>query len=283
MPRSRSDSIPLRKQWLTQDSRKVVALVGSTQGRRPVIRLADNSGGFQDPDRPCAIVHIWNQRTDDNTPPPVWTDSGARQPGEGPARANGFNMIMRGIDVNAGTGNPGAVGISFRAAQSASLEDVKVTATGAFAGIYHIPGRGMGAANVEVDGGQFGIICDGEPPATVAGAILRNQTQRALVARNWGPVTLVGFEIVKETAPAIELMPSGTGMGNTLCLVDGSIQIRQAGGPAIDNRNGATMYARNVYVSGADAVVQSATKPPVPVRGPLDASCRVLPLCFRRR
>ena len=88
---------PSRKQWLTQDSRKVVALVGSTQGRRPVIRLADNSAGFQDPDRPCAIVHIWNQRTDDNTPPPVWRILGERQPGEGPGTANGFNMIMRGI------------------------------------------------------------------------------------------------------------------------------------------------------------------------------------------
>jgi hypothetical protein len=200
-------------------------------------------------------------------PPPVWKDLGERQPGEGPGAANGFNMIMRGIDVDAGTGNPGAVGISFRAAQGASLEDVKVTATGACAGIYHIPGRGMGAAKVEVEGGPFGIICDGEPPATVAGAVLRNQTQRALVARNWGPVTLVGFEIVKETAPAIELMPSGTGVGNTLCLVDGSIQIRQAGGPAIDNRNGATMYARNVTISGADAAAQSATKPPVPCAG----------------
>ena len=56
------------------------------------------------------------------------------------------------IDCNGQKGNAGAIGLRFAAAQASDIHDVKVIATGAFAGIYDIPSRSSaGAANVEVE------------------------------------------------------------------------------------------------------------------------------------
>jgi hypothetical protein len=74
--------------------------------------------------------------------------------------APGANMWadLRNIDFDCGTGNPYAVGVVMSGAQYITLENVKVSATNAFAGIYQIPGAGGYVANIEVAGGQYGVL-----------------------------------------------------------------------------------------------------------------------------
>lgn len=244
--------------WLTNESRKTIALAGSTKGKRPVIRLASGCAGFQDAENPQCVIRIWNQENENTGIPPLGAKDGA---------STGFNQTFRGIDIDLGQGNPGAIGLGFSGAQGSSLEDVRILARNGYAGIYNVPGRAMGAVNVEVVGGRFGVIVVTEPSPILAGLTLINQKERAIKFDGWTPLTLVGFRIVKESSPAVELLAGGSDIGGSLVLIDGSIEVKSGAAPAVDNRAGLTMYMRNVYVSGASAAVQSADKPPVACSG----------------
>lgn len=114
-------------------------LIGSTQGARPVIKLAANSNGYENAKSPKAMLEFKNFFKEKPT---------VERP-----NSNYFQML-RGIDLDCGgSTNPGAYGAYFNAAQNASVEDVKVTATGAYAGFVGRPGRAWGAVNIEVEGG----------------------------------------------------------------------------------------------------------------------------------
>ena len=68
-----------------------------------------------------------------------------------------FYTELSNIDFDC-NGNPGAVGVVYNGAQWHAVYNVKVTATGAFAGFYMLPGVGSCSANLEVVGGQYGVI-----------------------------------------------------------------------------------------------------------------------------
>jgi len=273
-------------QWTMWDTHLANVLVGSTRGTRPVLKLVDHAEGFNDPEHLKPAVILWQQRggnrangwkvtstpsiTDapvDRSPPPTTCDImhilAESDNGET------MNTQLRGIDIYVGAGNPGAVGLASIGAQGFSLEDCKVTAYGAYAGFYNLPGSGAGAANIEVEGGRYGIVLP-KPPAstspTAVGVTLRNQTDGALqVLSEWTPTTLAGFRIIKESGPVVTMRHGAWLGGGAVCLVDGSIELTKAGGGgrAIDNGIGETLYLRNVYVSGATELVKSSERAPV--------------------
>jgi hypothetical protein len=86
------------------------------------------------------------------------------------------------------------------------------------------------------------------------GVTLKNQTERAIHFAGWTPLTVVGFRITKPKAPAIELAHGWGDIGGTLVLVDGEIEVTKADEPAIDNEVGKTLYLRNIYFSGTEAI-----------------------------
>lgn len=256
-----------RKIWANWERRDTIVLIGSTKGPRPVIRLADKCPGFDNPEEPKAVVHIWNQfqRPAENpSPPPTSLSVKDRAWGA----ANGFDQLFSGIDIHLGSDNPGSVGLAFAGAQGSSIEDVKITAIGGFAGFWNLPGRAMGAANIQVEGGKYGIyIPQGCPSPVAVGVTLKNQTERAIHFAGWTPLTIVGFHIVKQANPVIESVHGWGDIGGTLVLVDGKIEVSEGEGPAIDNEAGKTLYMRNVHFSGTEQAIKSVEQPAIKCKG----------------
>ncbi len=248
-------------------------LIGSALGeRRPLIKLAPNAPRFGDPDRPrpliaCRVFSAINpnglKAIEPDEPilgvPPNFMD----QPNIL------FDSELRGLDFDCG-GNAGAVGVVMRGAQDSSIEDVKVVATGAFAGIKGIPGRNGGAFNIEVEGGRYGLdLSDGGLAGPiVAGARLIGQTERAIRQSDFCPLMLVGFHIVKAKGPVATVDSGGYSIAaGTMALVDGVVELAD-GGLAFDNTDAAkTIYLRNIFVKGADELVRSGTSPAVQGEG----------------
>ena len=246
-----------RKIWANWERKRTIILIGSTKGPRPIIKLMNNCPGFDDTENPKAVVHIWNQfqkPPENPDPPPTSLEVKNRSWGS----ANGFNQLFKGIDIHLGNGNPGAVGLAFAGAQGSSIEDVKIIATGGYVGFWNLPGRAMGAANIEVTGGKYGIyIPEGCPSPVAVGVTLKNQTERAIHFAGWTPLTIVGFQITKLTTPVIEPKHGWGDIGGTLVLMDGKIEVAEGNGLAIDNEEGKTIYLRNIYFSGIEEAVKS--------------------------
>lgn len=245
-------------------------LVGSTRGARPVIRLRANSPGFgANASEPKAIISIWAALADNDDGSGIRPKNPQFKPWGTPASAfdikrrddiQGYDQTFTGIDIdcNGTNGNSMAIGLHFGAAQNSSLHNVKIIATGAYAGFREMPHVGGGGANVEVIGGKYGIeFTTGGAGSVIAGAVLRNQEIAGLSLKNFVPDAVVGFKIIKDKGPAIIMPNNFNSAGGTLSLIDGSIELRQ-GGVAIDNGNGLNLYARNVYVTGTDQLIKNA-------------------------
>ncbi|MBN1673149.1 MAG: hypothetical protein JXR37_19035 [Kiritimatiellae bacterium] len=246
-------------------------LVGSTLGaNRPLIKLARNAPRFGDPanPRPMLAYRVFSATSAQGTECVEPDDPLLGAPPNFKDQPNIlFHSELRGIDFDCG-GNPGAVGVAFRAAQVSSIEDVTVRATGASAGFRGIPGRNGGAANIAVEGGRYGIdLIDGGLAGTIAvGVHLTGQTEQAIRTCDFGVFTMVGFHIAKAAGPVAvvqDRMPYNPNAAGTLCLIDGEIELER-GGVAFDNAKAAkSIYLRNVYVKGTRELVKSGEQPTV--------------------
>lgn len=241
-------------------------LIGeSRDGRRPVIRLAKDAQGFDDPEHPTPMITFRCIRA---TIEGITSIPELKHPLETPegfenATAILFNEKMANIDFDCG-GHPGAIGLHTVMAQDSTLLNIRVNAEGAFAGIQGVPGRNSVTGNIEVVGGRYGLMVEGSIAGSViAGARLSNQTESAILCSDFSPMVLTGFEIKKKTAPVIISYDRENTCNGTFSLVDGSIEVE--GGPVVlDNKTGKTIYLRNVFVKGASALIQSGKQEPVP-------------------
>jgi hypothetical protein len=229
------------------DKRRSIVIVGSTKGtKRPLIRLADTTAAFGDPTTPRPVVHILLPKVGGGERPPC-----------------AFAQIFKGVDIAVGSGNPGAVGIRLDAAQQSSFEDSTIDATGGFAGVTAVPGRGMATVNVEVRGGRYGFHLTGTSlGGSLVGVVLRDQTDAAIRAGVWRGLAVTGFLIEKDKGPVIDTQ-GGNIQATNLVLTDGQIRLKQPS-LAIRNHAAAYLHLRNVYVEGASAVVQSGTNKTIP-------------------
>lgn len=87
----------------------------------------NNAVGFTNNSSPKPVLHFWTQSTADPT-----LETGS----------DGFLQIIRGIDIEVGSGNAGAVGIRMVGAQDTMIADVKITfaAGSGYAGLYNLVG-----------------------------------------------------------------------------------------------------------------------------------------------
>jgi hypothetical protein len=253
-------------------------LIGSTVGReRPRLRLQADSRLFSDASRPRPMIayRVFSAKNARATEPIEPDDPLLGVPPNFIDQANVlFHSELRGIDFDC-NGNRGAIGVAFRAAQDSSIENVKVLATGAEAGFRGIPGRNGGATNIEVEGGRYGLdlVDSGLAGSVAVGVRLRNQTERAIRNRDFCPLTVVGFEVIKDEGPIASQEEHWCAAGGTLCLTDGAIELR-GGGLAIDNRAAAkTLYLRNLYIRGARDLVHSGSRPPIRSSGQWSRVC----------
>jgi len=113
---------------------------------RPLIQLNDSAVGFNSTSSPKPMVWFWRETTNTDTNPVTQHDYDRN-----------FDNIFRGIDLDVGTGNAGAIGLEYYVAQGAVIEDVDIDATGGFAGIGNIAAYSTLHANITITGGLYAI------------------------------------------------------------------------------------------------------------------------------
>ena len=215
------------------------ALFGSRRGaKRPMIRLAPNSPGFQDPKKAKPVVRFWR--------------GAVGNPDKEQTNAS-FEQMFVNIDIEIGSGNGGAIGIHHQAAQGSGVQDCTVDATHGFAGLKGGAGSGGGHANVTVIGGQYGAYIRGAQPApTITGFTLLGQQTCALYYAGWQTLTAVGVHIVSESTSSLIRTTSWPGSYDTygqFSLIDSVITSRGAGaGQSTGITAGASVYLNNVYL-----------------------------------
>ncbi len=226
---------------------KVHTVIGERPPFRPVIKLVT-----AEPFTNRAAVNYWNQTYIEG--PNVGTD----RPQNGQANI-GYNNTFRNLIVDVG-GVAGAFGIEGSMAQGTSFQDIKVIATGAKAGLHRLCGVAGGYYNIEIEGGQYGIYVPGDKSIdaeypTINGLVLRNQTASAILYNGPTPLTIAGFHVVKNAAPAITLSNAWHLSSASLAAVGGIIEYAsQNQGEVLSNPSRRVCYFRDVYVKNAAEV-----------------------------
>lgn len=258
------------------------ALVGSKAGGvRPMIKLKNSSTGFNNTGlvKPMIAYRNFEAADDSATAPALPMDAWSSPTHFNPEswrtwdNLYGYNLRNLDFDCNGANSNAGAVGVSFWGAQWCFIQNVKVTATGAFAGFVGLPAGTGGATNLEVEGGRYGVATGDSIPGvpveekkemvTIAGIRLTNQTGAALRVNNAsGPVQAIGFHIKPAAGGKVVEVPTAAGatMRGTFLLMDGTIDMsNNLNAIAIENTPGKTCNVRNVYITGTDSVIKSTT------------------------
>ena len=235
------------------NSTGTIVMVGSTRGAaRPLLKLKDGLAAFGDSLKPKPVVHIRCNL-------PGWGDAGDDA-------SMSFRDGFRGIDLDLGRGNPGAVGIQMETAQWSFLEDVTVHARDGFAGFTSLPGRNSTTGNIRVIGGDYGFYLKGYGSlgATVVGARFEHQRKRAMVLVQYRGLAITGFAIMAKRGPVIEVGGNVAEQGNTP-LLDGSIELEE-GGDVFANPNHRALLAMDLYVRGAARLAEGIPLPLEPAR-----------------
>ncbi len=242
-------------------------LVGAHSGRRPVIRLMDLSPGFGDPRHPKCVVRFSARKA---------TRKGLFPDEDNPHIS--MNQMFIGIDIAIGIGNSGAIGIRHWAAQGSGVQDCNIDATNGYIGLQGGAGAGGGHAGITITGGRIGMdLTDADPCPVIVGIDLRGQEQ-ALRYNGMCPLTAVGLHIVSASRG-----PLVTGWGSPnyperglLNLVDSVIEM--SGGTALSVDR--SLYMRNVYIKGAETIIQAPGTRSLPSAGPEWTHVREYALCL---
>ena len=233
-------------------------LLGSTKGKKPVIKLKDNSTVTGN------ILVFYDAKF--TTVDPV---TGVSTIASDPSRH--YSAQFRGIDINMGT-NPNIHALTMNGAQYCSIEDVRIYGKSFNSGIYNLPGSGGNTENVSVDGGNYGIWQNSyRPNPTITGLTLTNQIISGIrLTMSRGPLIVTGFKIVSPSVPSGSYNAVYANCGSTpsnvqgsLCLTDGSIEVFGASGKAIYN-NSQDITINNVYVKSNQIIANSSLTKALP-------------------
>jgi hypothetical protein len=169
----------------------------------------------------------------------------------------------RGIDIDMGY-NPGVSALHMGAAQLCSIEDTAITGRAFFAGIAGLPGSKGYCANINVTGGEFGLVQDDyRPNPSLAGLVLVSNAQGGILVRpSRGPVVVSGFHIESPLAPSPSwraVLLNGTGLppskDNSIACEDGAYFVHAAGagaapvGAVVESASGCVGALKNVFFS----------------------------------
>jgi hypothetical protein len=236
---------------------RTYVLMGSTAGKRPVLKLAPAAKGFDDPSKPKNLIYIWAQTRNDAP--------GRNEPEWGKEQPNiSFGHTFRGIDIDV-RGHAGAVGIRHTGSQGATLQDCTIYAEGAYAGMNNCPGQGGGTYNIEVLGGRYGLLSQPECRfPMLCGCVFKGQTAAAVSHSSQSPpMVLVGCLIEANSPAAIDLTANKALTG--VSVVDCVITLARPG-PVFAGGDRENLLLENCFVKGATAVHGAGTRIPDPRR-----------------
>jgi hypothetical protein len=232
----------MRQSWW-DSSRDTIYMLGSTKGPRPVLKLAKNAKGFDDPKKPKYAVKIWAQTRNDymGQHEPLW---GLEQPNIS------FSHIYRGIDLDIRE-HAGAIGLRHSGSQGTSLMDCKVLAEGAFAGFSNCPGQGGGTYNLEVSGGKYGIYADPDYRfPMLAACIFKGQEIAPVYYKTSNlPMVLVGCYIESESNIAVDLSDINSFTG--LSMIDCIVKTKKPGS-LVNTNLPQNVFLENVFIKGCE-------------------------------
>ena len=249
------DGDPNTTEWY-QDRRKPLSMMGSTIGDgRPVLKLTNGAIGFNNSNNPQPLLWVWAQCRDGKT-----TDqqclggvAGNTAPAEHEQSNINFSQAIRGVDIDI-TNHTGAIGIRHAGSQGSSVSDMKIKAQGAFAGMDEIPGQGGGVYNVEINGGKYGIrTSQNTRYPQIAGMVLSNQEEAALLVNLQSPLVAAGIEITGNPNSAIKILQgiNNRDQSGAVSLIDARVDI---GSNSLLINNGITndknLFLKNVFVRG---------------------------------
>ncbi len=224
-------------------------LIGAKE--RPVFLLSDEAQGFDDPANPKPMFFILGERRG--------------HPGE-ERQADHFNTLFRNFVLDTGVGHSGAIGLDFAGAEGCSINNITILSSDPdstfFAGATGIPGSGGSVIGFEVLGGSYGLYCPQFDTAgtgtLVAASRFIGQTESAIFYNCFTPITLVGFEIQKESGPVFQFASSGHETSANPSIIDGTIELTAATdgiGSVVVSHKSRNVLLRNVYVKGASSIV----------------------------
>ena len=223
-------------------------LMGACGNARSTIVLKDGADGFDDPQHPKPVLYFWARSPQ---------SFGSRDPNQ-PHSSINFNQKILHVDIELGRGNPGAIGIDHRGAEGATVEDVKVDATGAFAGIRHAPGSGGAMHGISVQGGRYGLYLPGTQPSPLVSDVrLQGQSEASVYYRSRGPLTIVGAEI---DGVGIHVQGPHSPWDGALTVVDSVFRIH-GGDPAVTSDR--SVVLDNVWFENSAVIARVGDQPPV--------------------
>ncbi len=258
-------------------------IVGSTAGNTlPTIKLT--AGSFNDNNSgnnttfangaKQAVIHMWacdfDTKVDDGKTP--CTPSYDEQYKTGVNTTNGNTAMLLGNSIEnlrivIEENNPDAIGIRMTGNQRNVLSNVIVEAGDAFAGIYGSVGINSVSQDITVIGGKYGIYNGYGGWATYTNVTLKDQQTLAFTSPNVLPISLNGFEIIKDSAPAVgQVEGVNYSQANGLhpgafTLNDGSITIKtNSNEPVITTPSGKQIAVNNVFVNKAEKLIQTEDK-----------------------
>ncbi len=232
-----------------------VLIADRRDGKHPRIILAEHSPGFSDPDSPQPMLDFYAknwQRPAHGSPPK-------------PGRQNNvnFHATLLGFELEIGAGNPGAVCVSFDAAEGSSLQDCRFLIRDGFAGMTGGPGSGGIVANCKFEGGAYGCYVDsGRPPGTYVGCRFRGQRNCAVAKRDRANLSLVGctFELARGVHAA-RVAPVKLG---SLSMIDCRIHYEPGEKFTAAVLADSALYLRDVYIRDADVLVEPTQHRAIP-------------------
>ena len=244
LPQPRQTDAKTQSWW---DKPNRITILGSTKGPRPVLKLAPDAQGFDDPANPKLAVWIWAQTRDDapGKDEPEW---GKEQPNIS------FSHVIRNLDIDV-RGHAGAIGIRHSGSQGSTMQNIRVLADGAYAGLSNCCGQGGGSYRLEVDGGQYGILIDRNSRfPLLVGCRFTGQTKACVRYGQGGgqvPALLVGTRFEPASGVAIDLTPELPYAG--VSLVDCQIAT-PPGGTIFATRQAENVFIEDTLVKGAATV-----------------------------
>nr|MBF0221946.1 hypothetical protein [Desulfobulbaceae bacterium] len=226
-------------------------LIGSRQGKRPVIYLKPKSRGFENASRPKYVVHYWarSMKNHNEPAPPV-----------------SMNQMFINIDITIGKNNPGAIAIRHRGAQGSGIQESVIRVGDGLTGIEGGCGSGGSHADITVIGGNIGLdLRETQPAPTISGLTLTGQRETAILYQGRQTLSAVGvvIDFAGKGMPIVSKSASWSPVHGQVCLIDSRISLNQRG-PAISSES--SLYLKNVYIKNASKIIAGVREPLLDVK-----------------
>ncbi len=229
-----------------------LTLQGEDKGST-IIKLADNAQGFRDPAHPKAIIYTASNRGSANPKAPDYNPEGSGN--------EAFRNHIMDLSVDAGRGNPGAIGIDYMANNNTRISNVDITSDDGL-GVYGLniqrgyPGP-MLLKNISISGFSTAVAIKDAFGVWIEHLSLKEQSTSGIDVNN-GSVSIRDLKSAN-FVPVIR-MPDWTSVVSAvdLNLTNGS-PVESAIEMSGSRQN--TLFLRNATCSGYGSLISSNGQP----------------------